>query len=134
MENKTALSTQLWMLTLKRASPEATTWLASFPSMLCAADFAAAFFAVRERLGGARVTLTKPELLALKSLGLKKAPQRWTLEELGRAALIASASTELPQADFLLFLAQCASQGKAGYQGVLRALSLLPEVEKVPAA
>lgn len=134
MDNKKALSTQLWILTLKRASPEAAAWLASFPSMLSAGDFAAAFASISERLGDSRIILSKPEISALKSAGLKSAPRLWTLDALGRAALIASAAAELPQADFLLLLAQCAAQGERGYQAVLRALSLLPEVEHIPVA
>lgn len=132
--DKKAVSTQLWMMTLTRCPLEAAAWLAGLPSLLSGADFADVFEAVAGRLGRAPVALTARETGALRSLGLSAPPKGWTLTDLGRAALLASASLELPQADFLLLLAQCAAQGERGRQAVLAALCLLPKEQGVPVA
>jgi len=121
-----ALSTQLWLLTLKRSSTETAAWFASFPDMLSASDFAAAFEEIGGRLGEEPVRLSPAEAAALRRAGSEHVPGDWTLEDLGRAALLTSAAGELPASDYLLLLAQCAAKGERGRSSVMRAMTLLP--------
>lgn len=119
------LATQLWILTLKRCSAEAAAWLASFPQMASAADFARAFDALGTRLGDGAAVLTYAEAQALRAAGTEDVPSGWTLEDLGRSALLTSAFAELPRPDYLVLLARCA-QTERGRSAVMRALTLLP--------
>lgn len=123
-----ALSTQLWLLTLKRASPEAAAWLASFPEMLSACDFAEAFEQFEARMGAEPVSLSEAEARALREAGSLGSTEGWTLTDLGRAALLTSASRDLPSCDFMLLLAQCASRGEGNRRSVLLAMTVLPQV------
>lgn len=126
-----ALSTQLWLLTLKRASTEAAAWLAAFPEMLSASDFAAAFEEIGARLGREPVVLTLLESDALRRAGSEHVPVDWTLEDLGRAALLTSAAGELSPSDYLVLLAQCAAKGPDSRASVMRAMALLPSASPV---
>lgn len=119
------LATQLWILTLKRCSAEAAAWLAAFPQMASAQDFARAFDELGARLGDGSAVLTCAEARALEAAGADAAPSGWTLEDLGRSALLTSAFAELPRPDYLLLLARCASTER-GRSAVMRALTLLP--------
>lgn len=123
-----ALSTQLWLLTLKRASPEAAAWLASFPEMDSPCDFAEAFEELERKMGQVPVALTEAEAGALREAGSKGSPDGWSLTDLGRAALLTSAARELPSSDFMLLLAQCAARGEGNRRSVLLAMTILPQV------
>jgi len=122
-------------LTERRAQPAGREWLAR----TCAAAAGApdrgalleAFTAATRRLGRGRLAPGDDETERLRAAGVEWPVAGWGADELGRAALLATAAAHWPSADLEPLVEECYRQGDgAERQAVLRALPLLPAPER----
>lgn len=116
---------------LASASGAAAAWLdeilPSRDNPLDMVRYRAAFATVRRRLGESIPALSEDDLRALSGLGMV-VPERWTLDRLGRAALLARALEVLPTDEHVGFAREMYLRGDFHEQGaILQSLALLPE-------
>lgn len=98
--------------------------------------FLATFTAAARALGKAPLGLQADEREALNAAGVSAAVDRWRLDELGRATMIALVSRSLPPSELEPLLGTCYQQGDSRErQAILRALPFVIGAERfVPLA
>jgi hypothetical protein len=124
------MTRSLKSIVLGAASPDAASWFENaWPDgkPLSRTRFRATFAGAGRRLGASVPTLSGADLRALVELGMV-APERWSLADLGRAALLARALEVIPASEHLDFVREVYQRGDTREQAaVLRALALLPD-------
>ncbi|HEX7481505.1 MAG TPA: EboA domain-containing protein [Polyangiales bacterium] len=129
-----ALTSALLRVVSKHAPPDTAKWFAggvpragvSQPRSL----FFGYFAGIGRRLRGASFELGGSELGSLRALGLP-APERWSLADLARAALLLAACAQLPSGEHVPLAKELYEKGdNAERVAVLRTLHLLPEPQR----
>jgi hypothetical protein len=113
------------------ALPDAVSWFEEVwpreQEPLSRTRFRAIFAGAGRRLGASIPTLSGDDLRALLELGMV-APERWSLDDMGRAALLARALEVVPANEHFDFVREVYQRGDYREQAaILRALALLPD-------